>query len=119
MSDPTPGLAMVQVLADHGPALRIGRSECICGAVIHDDGQFRTHVAAALAAAGFGDVSAAREADRAEVERLRGLADTYLEEHDKQHPRAEAAEERLAEVVARVEALADEWERTCSDRVGD
>lgn len=37
-----------EVLVEHGPALLIGRSECICGAVIHDEGQFRSHLAAVL-----------------------------------------------------------------------
>ncbi len=41
-----------EVLAAHGPALLIGRSECICGAIIHDDSQYRGHVALCLADAG-------------------------------------------------------------------
>lgn len=64
------------------------------------------------------DIAAAREADRAEMERLRaemerlrvgmqGAKDNHERARRALVTRAEAAEERLAEVVARVEALAE------------
>jgi hypothetical protein len=37
---------LTEVLADHGPTMVPNR--CMCGAVIHDESQYRSHVAAAV-----------------------------------------------------------------------
>ena len=60
-----------QVLANHGPAQTVGR--CLCGAVIHDEGQFHAHQAQALAAGGLlaGDPAGEPETDE------RGLLAKY------------------------------------------